>query len=74
MYDYTRPCLLYLGLFIYPFSLFYPLREAQVCVHYLENTILTSVINIGVLCKYIIQVHIYTRLLINICLSLEKYK
>ena len=31
------------------------------CVHYLEITILTPVINIGVLASIIFQVHIYTR-------------
>ena len=46
-------------------------EEYQVCVHYLEITILTSIISIGVLASIIIQVHIHTRLLIK-CLPLEK--
>jgi hypothetical protein len=37
----------------------------QVCVHYLEYTILTPVINISVLANIIIQVHIHTGLLIK---------
>jgi hypothetical protein len=37
--------------------------ECQVCVHYLEYTILTPIINISVLASIIIQVHIHTRLL-----------
>ena len=40
-------------------------EECQVCVRYLEITILTLVINTGVLASIIIQVHIHTRLLIN---------
>ena len=48
-------------------------EECQVCVHYLEITVLTPVINIGALASIIIQVHIDTRLLIK-CLSLRKYK
>ena len=44
-------------------------EECQVCVHYLEITVLTPVINIGVLASIIIQVHIHTRLLIK-CLPL----
>jgi hypothetical protein len=48
-------------------------EECQMCVHYLEYTILTPIINFGVLASIIIQVHIHTRLLIK-CLSLGKYK
>ena len=48
-------------------------EECQVCVHYLEITVLTPVINISVLASIIIQVHIHTRLLIK-CLPLRKYK
>ena len=48
-------------------------EERQVCVHYLEITVFTSAINIGVLASIIIQVHIHTRLLIK-CFSLGKYK
>ena len=59
--------ILLLFLFILSFE------ECQVCVHYLEITVLTPVINIGVLASIIIQVHIHTRLLIK-CLPLEKYK
>ena len=54
------------------FSILY-FEECQVCVHYLEITILTPVLNIGVLASIIIQVHIHTRLLIK-CLPLGKYK
>ena len=57
------------------FFLFYlSFKECQVCVHYLEITVLTPVINIGALASIIIQVHIHTRLLINKCLPLGKYK
>jgi hypothetical protein len=48
-------------------------EECQVCVHYLEITVFTPAINIGVLASIIIQVHIHTRLLIK-CLPLGKYK
>ena len=48
-------------------------EECQVCVHYLEITVFTSAITIGVLASIIIQFHIHTRLLIK-CLPLEKYK
>jgi hypothetical protein len=48
-------------------------KECHVCVHYLEYTIFTPVINIGVLASIIIQVYIHIRLLIK-CLPLEKYK
>jgi hypothetical protein len=48
-------CLLDLGLFFYSFSLFYPLRNAQVCVHYLEINVLTAVINIGVLASILFK-------------------
>ena len=48
-------------------------EECQVCVHYLEITVLTPVINIGVLASIIIHGHIHTRLLIK-CLPLGKYK
>ena len=40
-------------------------EECQVCVHYLEITILTPFISIGVLVSIIIHDHIHTRLLIN---------
>ena len=66
-------CLLDLGLFFYLSFLFYPLMNAHVCVHYLEISIFTPAINIGVLASIIIQVHIHTRLLIK-CLPLGKYK
>ena len=46
-------------------------EECQVCVHYLEITVLTPVINIGMLGSIIIHVHIHTRLLIK-CLPLGK--
>jgi hypothetical protein len=49
------------------------IEECQVCVHYLEITIFTPTINIGVLASIIIHDHIHTRLLIK-CLPLEKYK
>ena len=48
-------------------------EECQVCVHYLEITVLTPAINIGALASIIIQVHIHTRLLIK-CLHLGKFK
>ena len=48
-------------------------EECQVCVHYLEITVFTPAINIGVLASIIIQVHTHTRLLIE-WLPLEKYK
>ena len=44
-------------------------EECQVCVHYLEITVFTPAINIGVLASIIIQVHIHIRLLIK-CLPL----
>ena len=66
-------CLLDLRLFFYSFFSILSFEECQVCVHYLEITILTPVINIGVLASIIIQVHIHTRLLIK-CLPLGKYK
>ena len=44
-------CLLDLGLF---FLFILSFEECQVCVHYHEITILTSVINIGVLASIII--------------------
>ena len=62
-------CLLNLGLFFYSFSLFLSFEECQVCVHYLEITIFSPAVNIGVLASIIIQVHIHTRLLIK-CLPL----
>jgi hypothetical protein len=58
-------CLLDLGLFFYSFFSILSFKECQVCVHYLEITILTPVIIIGVLASIIIQVHVHTRLLIN---------
>ena len=66
-------CLLNLGLFFYSFFSILSFEEYQVCVHYIEITILTPPINIGVLASIIIQVHIHTRLLIK-CLPLGKYK
>ena len=66
-------CLLDLGLFFYPFFSILSFEECQVCVHYLEITVLTPVINIGALASIIIQVHIHTRLLIK-CLPSGKYK
>ena len=59
---------------LYSFFSILSFEECQVCVYYLEITILTPVINIGVLASIIIQVHIHTRLLINKCLPLGKYK
>ena len=41
-------CLLDLGIFFFSFFSILPFKECQVCVHYLEITILTPVINIGV--------------------------
>ena len=64
-------CLLDLGLFFYSFFSLLSFEKCQVCVHYLEITIFTPVINIGVLASIIIQVHIHTILLIK-CLPLEK--
>jgi hypothetical protein len=58
-------CLLDLGLFFYPFSLFYPLRYAKCVFTILNITIFTPVIKIGIVASIIIQVHIHTRLLIN---------
>ena len=66
------PARLRIILLLFLFILFF--EECQVFVHYLENTILTPVINIGVLASIIIQIHIHTRLLINKCLPLGKYK
>ena len=66
-------CLLNLGLFFYSFFSILSFEECQVCVHYLEITVLTPVINIGALASIIIQVHIHTRILIK-CLPLGKYK
>ena len=65
------PALLRIILLFFLFILSF--KECQVCVHYLENTILTPIINIGVLASIIIQVHIHSRLLIK-CLPLGKYK
>ena len=65
--------LLDLGLFFYSFFSLLSFEECQVCVHHLKITVLTPVINIGVLASIIIQVHIHTRLLIK-CLPLGKYK
>ena len=59
-----------LELFFYFFFSILSFEECQVCVHYLEITVLNPVINIGVLASIIIQVHIHTRLLIK-CLPLE---
>ena len=66
-------CLLDLGLFFYPFFSILSFEECQMCVHYLEITVFTPVLNIGVLASIIIQVHIHTRLLFK-CLPLRKYK
>ena len=66
-------CLLVLGLFFYSFFSILSFEECQVCVHYLEITVLTPIINIGVLANITIHVHIHTRLLIK-CLPLGKYK
>ena len=66
-------CLLALGLFFYSFFSILSFEECQVCVHYLEITVFTPAINIGVLASIIIHVHIHTRLLIK-CLPLGKYK
>ena len=66
-------CLLDIGLFFYSFFSIYPLRNDK-CVHYLEITVFTLAINIGLLASIIIKVHIHTRLLINKCLPLGKYK
>ena len=62
-----------LRLFFYLYFLFYPLRNAHVCVHYLEITVFTPAIDIGAPTSIIIQVHIHTRLLIK-CLPSGKYK
>ena len=59
-----------LGLLFYSFFSILSFEECQVCVHYLEITVLTPVINTGALASIIIQVHIHTRLLIK-CLPLE---
>ena len=64
-------CLLNLGLFFYSFFSILSFKECQVCVHYLEITVHTPAISIGVLASIIIQVHIHTRLLIK-CLPLGK--
>ena len=66
-------CLLDLGLFFYPFFSILSFEECQVCVHYIEITVHTPAISIGVLVSIIIQVHIHTRLLIKY-LPLGKYK
>ena len=47
------------------FVFYFILEECQVCVDYLEITILTPVINIGVLVSIIIHDHIQARLLNN---------
>jgi hypothetical protein len=60
--------------FFYSFFSILSFEECQVCVHYLEITVFTLAINICVLASIIIQVHIHNTLLINKCLSLEKYK
>ena len=52
------------------FSLFIlSFEECQVCVHYLEITILTPATNIGVLAVIIIEITILIK-----CLPLRKYK
>ena len=53
-------CLLDLGLSFYSFFSILSFEECQVCVHYLEITVFTPVINIGVLASIIIHVHIHT--------------
>jgi hypothetical protein len=58
-----------LGLFFYSFFSILSFEECQVCVFYLEITILTTFINIGVLASIIIHIDIHTRLLIK-CLPL----
>ena len=65
------PTRLRIILLLFLFILFF--EECQLYVHYLEITIFTRAINIGVLASIIIQVHIHTRLLIK-CLPLGKYK
>ena len=59
-----------LGLFFYSFFSILSFEECQVCVHYLEITVLTPIINIGVLASIITHVHIHTRVLIK-CIPLE---
>jgi hypothetical protein len=66
-------CLLDLRLFFYSFFSILFFDKCQVCVYYLKITIFIPTINIGVLASIIIQVHMYTRLLIK-CLPLIKYK
>ena len=66
-------CLLALGLLFYSLFSILSFEECQVCVHYLEITVFTPAINIGVLASIIFQVRIHTRLIIK-CLPLGKYK
>jgi hypothetical protein len=66
-------CLLDLGLFFYPFYLFYPLRYAKCVSTILNITVFTPVINNWCTCKYYYSIYIHTRLLIK-CIPLEKYK
>ena len=69
--QYSMPARLGIILLFFLFILSF--EECQVCVHYLEISVLTPVINIGALASIIIQVHIHTRLLIK-CVPLGKYK
>ena len=62
-----------LRLFFNSFFSILSFEECQVCVHYLEITVLPLLETIGVLASIIIQVHIHTRPLIK-CLPLGKYK
>jgi hypothetical protein len=47
------PALLRIILLFFIFLL--SLRNAQVCIHYLDYIVFTPVLNIGLLCKYIIE-------------------
>jgi hypothetical protein len=47
------PALLRIILLFFIFLL--SLRNAQVCVHYSDYTVFTHVLNIGLICKYIIE-------------------
>jgi hypothetical protein len=55
------PARLRIVLLIFLFILSF--KECQLCVHYIKITILTPVMNIGVLASIIIHDHIHTRLL-----------
>jgi hypothetical protein len=67
-------CLLDLGISFILSFLFYPLRNAKCVSTILKSPYLPPAINISVLTSIIIQVHIHTRLLINKCVPLGKYK